>query len=148
VIPQFGDVSEGVEYTLRPGGYAVIFDDAGRIAVVETPDMFALPGGGQDPGESPEAAAVREAGEECSLAIRLEAPLGVADELAYAGEERIHYRKRCTFFTARATDRGGACEPGYSLHWMSPQEALTRLDHGSQRWAVAEAIRIRARGGV
>jgi 8-oxo-dGTP diphosphatase len=141
-ISQFGDAMAGAEYALRPGGYAVIFDDAGRIAVVETPDMFALPGGGQDPGESPEAAAVREAVEECSLSIRLERPLGVVDELAYAAEEQIHYRKRCTFFTARAENGGGACEPGYSLHWMSPEEALTRLDHGSQRWAVAEAIRV------
>jgi 8-oxo-dGTP diphosphatase len=143
VIPQFGELVEGVEYRLRPGGYAVIFDDAGWIAVVETPDMFALPGGGQDPGESPEAAAVREAMEECSLAIRLDAGIGVADELAYAGEERVHYRKRCTFFSAHALDRGGVCEPGYSLHWLSPEEAIARLDHGSQRWAVGEAMRVR-----
>jgi 8-oxo-dGTP diphosphatase len=145
-IPQFGEVVAGAEYVLRPGGYAVIFDDAARIAVVETPDMFALPGGGQDPGESPAAAAVRESLEECELAITLEGSLGVADEMAYAVEENRHYRKRCTFFTARALDRGGACEPGYTLHWFPPAEALVRLDHGSQRWAVAEAIRVRGGG--
>jgi hypothetical protein len=26
---------------------------------------------------------------------------------------------------------------------MSPDDALAKLDHGSQRWAVAEAIRTR-----
>jgi 8-oxo-dGTP diphosphatase len=145
-IPQFGEMTAGVEYVLRPGGYAVVFDDAGRIAVVETPAIIALPGGGQDPNESPEAAAVREAMEECSLAIRLEAALGTADELTYFDEERRYYRKRCTFFSARALDKGGACEPGYSLHWMTSEEAIGRLDHGSQRWAVAAAIRMR--GGV
>jgi 8-oxo-dGTP diphosphatase len=141
VILQFGDVTAGADYVLRPGGYAVIFDDAGRIAVVETPDMFALPGGGQDPGESPAAAAMREAIEECSLTIRLETPLGVADELVYFEVERRYYRKRCTFFTAHAENRGGACETGYALHWFTPDDAIERLDHGSQRWAVSEALR-------
>ena len=139
-IPQFGDVVTGAEYVLRPGGYAVIFDDAGRIAVVRTPAIFALPGGGQDPGESPEAAAVREAREECELAIALGPLLGVADEMEYFRGERKYYRKRCTFFVARAENLGGACETGYTLHWFTPPEAIKQLGHGSQRWAVGEAL--------
>jgi 8-oxo-dGTP pyrophosphatase MutT (NUDIX family) len=142
-ILQFGEVVANADYVLRPGGYSVIFNAEGRIAVVETPDMFALPGGGQDPGEPAATAALREAREECELAITLSPLLGVADELAFAHEEHTYYRKRCTFFLAQAENRGGKCEPGYTLHWFSPDEALTRLDHGSQSWAVAEAIRVR-----
>jgi 8-oxo-dGTP diphosphatase len=138
-IPQFGELTPGADYTLRPGGYAVIVNSAGRIAVVRTPDMFALPGGGQDPGETPAQAAVRESREECDLAIKLGPELGVADELVYFHAERKHYRKRCTFYIAHAENQGGICEPGYTLHWLKPDEALEQLNHGSQRWAVIES---------
>ena len=53
-IRTFGTPIEGVEYTLRPGGYLVARDRTGGlaardlIAVVETPAGLFLPGGGQD----------------------------------------------------------------------------------------------------
>src|SRR5580704_13907478 len=57
-IPEFGRPALGVAHVLRPGGYAVIFSDNGDVAAVSTPLGFALPGGGQQDGEPPEAAAV------------------------------------------------------------------------------------------
>jgi 8-oxo-dGTP pyrophosphatase MutT (NUDIX family) len=117
----------------------VLFSAAGDVAAVSTPLGLMLPGGGQEEGESPEAAAVREVGEECALEIRLGPPIGVADELVFAADEGIHYRKRCTFFFADIVGRAGGGKPEHDLVWMSRQDAQGRLLHESQRWAVAEA---------
>jgi 8-oxo-dGTP pyrophosphatase MutT (NUDIX family) len=106
---------------------------------------LALLGGGQEEGESPEDAALREAEEECGLRIVLGRCLGVADELVFAAEERTHYRKRCTFFLAEVSGSSGLGEPDHELRWLSPREAVTLLPHESQRWAVAEACRCTGR---
>lgn len=98
MIQQFGEAQPGVAYVPRPGGYVVLFDRDGNLAAVMTPGGLALPGGGQEPGETPEHAAVRETREECGLLVRLGRSIGVADELVFADDEQTHYRKRSTFF--------------------------------------------------
>ena len=140
-IPEFGLAASGAEYILRPGGYAVIFRASGEVAVVSTPSGLVLPGGGQERGESPEDAAVRETREECGLRISLGSRIGVADELVFAADEERHYRKRCTFFIAESLGKVNKGEPDHKLTWLSPEKAGPELRHESQRWAVAEACR-------
>src|SRR5262249_28261173 len=130
------------DYVLRPGGYAVIFGAAGEVALVSTPSGLALPGGGQNPGEPPEDAAIRESREECGLQIALVHAVGVADELVFAADEGTHYRKRCTFFIAEVVGRTGAGEPDHELVWLPLPEAVAALRHESQRWAVSQAGRL------
>ncbi|MBX7222132.1 MAG: NUDIX domain-containing protein [Blastocatellia bacterium] len=141
-IPVFGLVEEEAEFHLRPGGYAVIFRVPGEIAVVRAPMGFALPGGGQHEGEAPEQAAIRETREECGLRIELTGLLGMADELVFAADENLHYRKRCTFFLARIVGTGKAEESDHELVWLAPQTAFDRLRHASQRWAIRRALEI------
>jgi 8-oxo-dGTP diphosphatase len=138
-IREFGKSEPGVNYVLRPGGYAVIFNDAGEVALVKTPLGFALSGGGQNEGETPEQAAIREAHEECGLIIALRHRIGVADELVFAADERTHYRKSCTFFLAKVVEATGTGEKDHELHWLPATDAAGTLLHGSQQWAVAEA---------
>jgi ADP-ribose pyrophosphatase YjhB (NUDIX family) len=145
-IPEFGLPASGADFLLRPGGYAVIFGPAREVALVSTPLGLALPGGGQEGGESPEEAAVRETREESGLWIALGERLGVADELVFAADEGAHYRKRCVFFLARVVGMAGAGEADHRLLWLPPEDALAGLRHDSQRWAVAEACRRRKRG--
>jgi len=151
-IREFGEKVTGVHYVLRPGGYAVIRQASGAIAVASTPYGFVLPGGGQAGGEMPEATAVREAFEEVGLCIALCYPLGTADQLVYAADEATYYRKRCAFFSATLLGHEGCGEADHRLFWMPSQHALAVLRFASQRWAVLEACRIMGqlakRGGM
>lgn len=139
VIPEFGDHSPGATYVLRPGGYALVFDPDRRLAVARTPQGHFLPGGGQEEGETPRQAAIREVAEECGLCITITACIGIADELVDARDENTHFRKRCTFFLARVSGRVVARNLDHELIWLPPPLAQTFLRHGSQRWALERA---------
>lgn len=136
-IPEFGTLITGQTYILRPGGYGVIRNGSGCIAVVLNPRGAWLPGGGQEPDETPEQALIREVREECGLEIRVSDYIGVADELL--SDHEPYWRKRCTFFAAHAV---GTCEEymieiDHRLNWVSAESAMSQLKHASQRWAVA-----------
>jgi 8-oxo-dGTP diphosphatase len=144
----FGEVEEGATYVLRPGGYVVIQDTGGLIAIVETRKGFHLPGGGLEPGETFEQAAIREALEESGLHVAIDSQLGVADELVYDDADACHYRKRCAFFLGRVLGPGGDPEPGHRLSWVPLAEAVRCLRLGSERWAAALCLGLGTEGGT
>ncbi|MBI3450128.1 MAG: NUDIX domain-containing protein [Acidobacteria bacterium] len=135
-IVEFGTRVGGVDYRLRLGGYVVLRNDVGDVAILETRSGTFLPGGGQEGDETPELAAMRESLEECGFVVRLGDLVGVADELVFGEAERAHFRKRCTFFKAVVVDRAAGVVPEHTVSWVPPEEAVARLSHGSQRWAV------------
>ena len=63
-LTEFGPRLDGVHYIDRPSVYAVIENAKGQIAVIEFDHDHFLPGGGKMPGESDEAALIREIREE------------------------------------------------------------------------------------
>ncbi len=135
-IPRFGVFDPTVEYELRPGGYAIARNERGELLTVSTPKGIFLPGGAQEDGETPEAAAIRETEEECGLRIRIDRFIGIADELTWSKSEARHFRKRCTFFTEKVIGEGVASEGDHELRPLSLDEALRQLSHESQVWAV------------
>jgi 8-oxo-dGTP diphosphatase len=138
---EFGEILPGVTYVPRPGGYAIIHRAGGDIAVVTNSRGHYLPGGGQEPGEAPADAAVREAREECGLSIHIVEEIGVADQFVYSGEEAAGWQKRCTFFVAEVAGEGtGQEEADHVLSWVRPVEAMGCLVHESQRWAVRKDV--------
>lgn len=136
----FGLQIAGVEYTLRPGGYVVIFGNRSTIATVRSPEGLFLPGGGVENSEVPEAAAARETLEECGLQIRTRSFLCCVDEFVFCAEEAIHYRKRCSFFLAELSGAVSGREPEFELEWIQLSEAVAWLTHEGHRHAVRSAI--------
>ena len=141
-IPQFGTRHPGREYIFRPSAYVILPNDRDQVAIVRTPVGVFLPGGGQNPGESAEAAAVREVAEECGFEAELLEPLGVADQFAYSVEETVYFMKRSSFFRARIIGPAPMTEIDHELCWLSSEDAAAAVSHESHRWAVAEARRL------
>jgi 8-oxo-dGTP diphosphatase len=141
-IPEYGTASPGAESVLRPGGYAIILRATGEVAVVATPAGVALPGGGQEPRETPEQATIREVAEECGLQIDVGDYIGIADELVFTEAEGTHYRKRCAFFLASVVGKLGEGEADHELRWLPAHEAVASLRHECQRRAVTEACQL------
>jgi 8-oxo-dGTP diphosphatase len=145
-VPQFGTREPGRDYPERPAAFAVVERD-GRIALVRVTfedggGRTDLPGGGIDPGESAEQAAVRECGEEAGLVIEVVAAITRADH--YFVNEKDHaVNTRGTFFAARLAgeDPTLKTEDDHALVWADPCEALKVLSREAHVWAVAAWLR-------
>jgi 8-oxo-dGTP diphosphatase len=136
VAPRFGEVVAGAHYVHRPGSYALVHDDEGRIAVLETPKGLYLPGGGADPAETPEETLRRELREECGWEIAVIRELGRALEYVFAPGEG-YFAKDCAFYEARITAEGAGGEE--QVRWLPLEQAARDLKFASQRWALAQA---------
>jgi 8-oxo-dGTP diphosphatase len=143
---QFGTRVPGQEYTDRPAAFAVAVLN-GKVATAritrpgEQP-YFDLPGGGIDPGETPEAAMVREFGEEVALAVQPGRLLGRASQYLFKSDGQP-VNNRSTLFEAEVAGQAPhlKIEPDHDLAWLEPLEAITRLRHESHAWAVAVWLR-------
>jgi len=69
----------GTDLLVMPSVTGLVFDDAGRLLLVQHADrnIWVLPGGAIDPGETPADALVREMWEETGLHVRPVAVRGV-----------------------------------------------------------------------
>lgn len=78
-VDYFNDPNAPEANSVVPSTTSVVTDDEGRIALVLRKDngLWALPGGGMEPGESIEDAAVREVKEETGLDVEVTGLVGV-----------------------------------------------------------------------
>jgi 8-oxo-dGTP diphosphatase len=128
--PIFGTKVPGLVYHPRPGAYALVFDDAGRVAVVHEEDWY-LPGGGLEHGETVEQALVREIQEECACGIEIDAPFGDAIEYLVNRSGRP-FEIRAHYFRARFVGAPTAT-------WLTPADACARVRRASDAWAITAA---------
>lgn len=147
-VPQFGAPEPGRDYPDRPAAFAVV-EREGKIAIVRVTfegggGRTDLPGGGLDPGETPQQAAARECGEEAGLVIAIEAQVTAADHY-FVNEKGEAKNTRGLFFAARfeRENPGLKIEDDHALVWMDPIEALLALDRESHVWALAAWLRRR-----
>ena len=129
----FGNRDLDLPYRLRPGAYALVFDDAGRVALVHEDGAWHLPGGGIEAGETPEVALQREVQEECACRARILEPIGEAREFVDRSEQgplEVHAH----FFRARFVG-----EPRASWHAVAEASAL--VARRSHAWAIERAAR-------
>jgi 8-oxo-dGTP diphosphatase len=134
--PIFGRRLAGCRYVVRPSAYAVVRDEAGRVAIVRAARGWHLPGGGLDPGETAEEAVEREAREECGFSIRLSRRLGDATEIVHSPAGNAGVDKVSAFFEATVAQILPDAVPEHEVVWLGPEAAVERLSHGSHRWAV------------
>jgi len=145
-VPVFGARAEAERYTVRPSAYGVVEGGDGQLAVVRTSHGVFLPGGGIEEGETPEQTVVREALEECGLAVRAGDWKIHAVQFIYSESERTHFEKLSTFVDATVEAVASlATEADHELEWMAPEAAFQLLSPESHRWAVD---RWRSRPGI
>ena len=149
-VPQFGRPDAGRSYPDRPAAFAVVERD-GLIALVRVTfesggGRTDLPGGGLDPGETPEQAAARECGEEAGLEIAVERLVTHADHY-FVNERGEAHNTRGAFFAARCVREAPELkvEHDHALVWAEPCAALLELDRDAHAWALAAWLRL-ARG--
>lgn len=139
---QFGEKLVNVVYQPRPSVYAVIFDNSDRVLVIFKREMYFLPGGGIDQGETERAALIRECLEETGHEIVMGESLGRADQYCFAPVQRKYVNKLGTFYRAILDNQ--AAHPVLEAHkikWVTVAEFETRPAHESHLWAVKQALR-------
>lgn len=139
-MKEFGEKTEGVEYTRRAGSYAVMIKDDGRIGILKAAgyDDYFLVGGGIDAGESETETLRREAVEEIGFHVEIGEKAGAAIEYFYSEREGKHVAKECHFYRTRLINEAG--EKGkHELVWITKDE-LDRMHHESYRWIVEREL--------
>jgi 8-oxo-dGTP diphosphatase len=137
MIRRFGDSPKsGVDYKVRPGAYAVLPRD-GRLLLTfqEEPEPeMQLPGGGIDPGESPQQALHREVFEETGWTIAAPRRAGAFRRFVYMPEYDLWANKLCIIYVARPVRQlGPPSEPGHSALWVDPDVAARSLGNPGDR---------------
>jgi 8-oxo-dGTP pyrophosphatase MutT (NUDIX family) len=116
-------------------------DEGGRVAVVRgvgrRRESYWLPGGGCEPGESPEDAITREVAEELGRSLLAVEHAGEAVQLFFAEDESRWYRMEAAFLRGVL---GGPTEavPEHQLEWVEPEAACKAFYHACHAWAVRE----------
>ncbi len=143
----FADPAAPAANSLVVAVAAVVLDDAGRVLLIQRTDndLWAIPGGAQDVGETTAAAAVREVREETGLDVEVTGLVGIYSDprhvIAYDdGEVRQEFS-----ICVRARPIGGQLalsSESQHVHWVEPdrldqlnihRSVRLRIDHGLQQ---------------
>ncbi|WP_239336779.1 NUDIX hydrolase [Frankia sp. CiP3] len=148
-IDYFNDPNAPAANSVVPSVTAVVTDEAGRILMVHKTDndLWALPGGGMDLGESIADAAVRETKEETGIDIEVTGLVGVYTNprhvLAYDDGEVRQQFSLC--FTTRML--GGSLRTSSEtkeVQFVAPGDLDTLNIHPSMRLRIDHYVEGRA----
>jgi len=127
---------------------AVVLDDAGRVLMIQRTDnnLWAVPGGAQEVGETPTEAAIREVREETGLEVEITGLIGIYSDprhvIAYDdGEVRQEFS-----LCFRARPIGGqltSSSESKHVHWVEPDRLDTLTIHPSVRLRIRHGLQQR-----
>src|SRR5690349_4708086 len=137
-------------------GGVVIRENAGswEVAVIRPHgrNLWALPKGHVDPGETPEQTAVREVWEETGLRATLVAPLGEIRYVYQFRGQRIFKRVHFFLFRYQSGVLGDIQHAGHRVEvdetrWVPLQRAAALLGYKGEKAIAARAARMLLRAG-
>lgn len=143
---EFGKRVEGVSYIERVCAYAIIpavkeiSGTSNVVALVETRKGILLPGGGDEPGETLEAALHREIVEETGYDSTVADEFGAAVQYQYDEKKGVYFRKTGHFFRASFTKEIAEPEKSHKLIWIAPQDAIKQLAWEFHAWALSQVF--------
>ncbi|WP_166417729.1 NUDIX domain-containing protein [Cochlodiniinecator piscidefendens] len=144
MIRRFGEAHQsGVNYTRRPGAYAILRDGHDLLLTKYQADYdeLQLPGGGIDPGESATQALHREVMEETGWHIARPRFFGTFRRFCFMPEYDLWAEKICHIYTAQPTRR--ICAPTESEHsavWVPITDAAETLTNAGDRHFVQRLL--------
>jgi 8-oxo-dGTP pyrophosphatase MutT (NUDIX family) len=142
----FNDPHAPAANSIVPSVAAAVRNDAGELLMIHRTDnnLWALPGGGMDIGESISETVVREVGEETGIEVVVTGLVGIYTNprhvMAYDDGEVRQQFSVC--FTARPT--GGELKTSHesrSVRWVDPAYLDTLEIHPSMRLRIGHALR-------
>lgn len=127
--------SRTVEETSAGG---LVVDDQGRAAIISRRNkrgrvVWSLPKGHLEEGETLEAAAVREVGEETGIIGRVLAPLGVIDFYFTADSRRIHKTVHHYLLRAEGGELSADDVEVEDVAWVPLEELDDTLTYADER---------------
>lgn len=144
-IDFFDDPAAPAANSLVPSVTVAVRDDRGRLLLIHRTDndLWALPGGGVDLGESVPSAGVREVEEETGYIIEIVGLVGIYSDprhvMQYAdGEVRQQFS-----ICMRGEVRGGSPRPSSEsseVEWVAPEQLDGLQIHPSMRLRISHAL--------
>jgi len=138
-IPQFGSPLTNAKD--RPGAYAVIRNEQGKVLVIIGKNRYHLPGGGIDKGEDPLRAVEREIIEETGYGVEGLREIGQANQFLDT-KDLGPINKLGTYFVGRVPSavRPAAGDTDHESNWISTEEFLTSTAHDFHKWVVKTSL--------
>ncbi|MFA6524827.1 MAG: NUDIX domain-containing protein [Patescibacteria group bacterium] len=138
----FGEKVAGQKYRTRIGIYALIFDDENNLAVIQTKTGYFLPGGGLDGNESHNECLHREAKEEMGWEIEVGKYIGNSAAYHYSTTKNDYCNNDGYFYLAKMIREVSLpTEPDHKVVWLTPADAIKKLYHKNQTWAVEKVVK-------
>ena len=135
--------------TRSSGG--VVHDPEGRILLLKRADeeVWCLPKGTVEAGETLERTAVREIEEETGLRVRLLQPVHTVAYGYYWPPDRVNYDKSVSYFLAEPVGGSVKLEKGFDgFRWVGRSQALGLLRWPNDQTVVAKAFEVLERQGT
>jgi len=139
----FGTKEEGIHYIKRPGVYGICFDlgEELKVAVIDTPRGYFLPGGGIEEREDHETCLKREFVEETGLSVKLLQFVGESDQVGFTPRTKRYLELQGSFYITQILEEvGGKVEDDHELVWLNVDKAIKDMHLEYQSYAVSEAL--------